>query len=140
METLLEPELDQEKLDPKTKILVIDDDKDQVEVLRYRLSQQGFEVIPAFTASEGFELLKSKKPHLVLLDIELPDATGFELCERISDDPETYQIPVIFLSGVEQDGVVRRARSAGCSFYMRKPYDPNALLVLIKQTLNDHSF
>jgi len=139
METLLEPELELEKLDARPKILVIDDDLDQVAVLKYHLAQQGFEVVTAHTGSDGIRLLKKEMPNLVLLDIELPDATGFELCERICDDPETFQIPVIFVSGVDQLDVLRRARSVGCAFYMRKPYDPNALLLLIQQTLEENA-
>lgn len=138
METLLETEPQESLLTEKPTILIIDDDKDQVSVLRYHLSQQGFNVAAAHTGCEGMALLKSEQPNLVLLDIELPDATGFELCERIADDPETFQIPVIFVSGVERNDILKQARAAGCAYYVRKPYDPNALLVLIKQTLNEN--
>ena len=138
METLLEIEPQESLLTEKPTILIIDDDKDQVSVLRYHLRQQGFNVAAAHTGFEGMALLKSEQPNLVLLDIELPDATGFELCERIADDPETFQIPVIFVSGAERNDVLKRARAAGCAYYVRKPYDPNALLVLIKQTLNEN--
>lgn len=140
METLLEPELDQELIEFKPKILVIDDDKDQVAILKYHLTQQGFDVATAFTGKSGLDLLKKEMPNLVLLDIELPDATGFELCEKICDDPETLQIPVIFVSGAEQEDVLRKARAAGCAYYMRKPYDPSALLIVIKQTLNENTY
>lgn len=138
METLLETELEESLLTDKPTVLIIDDDQDQVGVLRYHLSQQGFEVLAAHSGSDGMRLLKAEMPNIVLLDIELPDATGFELCERIADDPETFQIPVIFVSGVERNDVLKRARAAGCAYYVRKPYDPNALLVLIKQTLNEN--
>ncbi len=138
METLLETELEESLLTDKPTVLIIDDDQDQVGVLRYHLSQEGFEVLAAHSGSDGMRLLKAEMPNIVLLDIELPDATGFELCERIADDPETFQIPVIFVSGVERNDVLKRARAAGCAYYVRKPYDPNALLVLIKQTLNEN--
>lgn len=138
METLLETELEESLLTDKPTVLIIDDDQDQVGVLRYNLSQQGFKVFAAHSGSDGMRLLKAEMPNIVLLDIELPDATGFELCERIADDPETFQIPVIFVSGVERNDVLKRARAAGCAYYVRKPYDPNALLVLIKQTLNEN--
>ncbi len=138
METLLETELEESLLTDKPTVLIIDDDQDQVGVLRYHLSQQGFEVLAAHSGSDGMRLLKAEMPNIVLLDIELPVATGFELCERIADDPETFQIPVIFVSGVERNDVLKRARAAGCAYYVRKPYDPNALLVLIKQTLNEN--
>jgi DNA-binding response OmpR family regulator len=140
MQTLLKPQLQKGTLDEKPRILIIDDDRDQVSILQYHLSQQGFEVLTAYTGSDGLNLLKNEMPDLVLLDIELPDATGLDLCEQICDDPETLQIPVIFVSGADSPNILRRARSAGCSFYMRKPYDPNALLVLIQQTLDDERY
>lgn len=140
METLLEPELERQIEEVKPRILLIDDDRDQVEVLRYHLSRQGFEVRSAYSGGEGLRQLKREIPNLVLLDIDLPDATGLELCELICDDPETCQIPVIFVSGAEQPDILRRARAAGCAFYMRKPYDPNALLVVIQQTLRENGF
>ena len=139
METLLEPELDQEIIEFKPKILVVDDDKDQVAILKYHLTQQGFEVVTAYNGNDGIRMLKDEMPNLVLLDIELPDATGFELCEKICDDPDSLQIPVIFVSGADREDVLRKARAAGCAYYMRKPYDPNALLIVIKQTLNENA-
>lgn len=126
--------------DIKPKILIIDDDRDQVDVLTYHLTGQGFEVSTAHDASEGFRQLQENCPHLVLLDIDLPDATGLEVCTKICDDPATCQIPVIFVSGAEQPDVLRQARAAGCAYYMRKPYDPNALLVIIKQTLDESAY
>ena len=138
METLLEPQLEAELEHQNPKVLVIDDDQDHVNVLKYHLGQQGFDVVWAFNGADGMELLKKEIPNLILLDIELPDTTGFEICGKISDDPLAYDIPVIFVSGVEQRDVLRQARAAGCSYYVRKPYDPNALLVLIKQTLQEN--
>ena len=121
-------------------ILIIVDDQDQVKVLSYHLTGQGFEVSSAFCARDGLKLLQEKRPSLVLLDIDLPDATGLEICSKITDDPQTYQIPVIFVSGAERPDILRQARAVGCAYYMRKPYDPNALLVVIKQTLQENSF
>lgn len=140
METLLDPELEFEPVDCQAKILIVDDDQDQVAILKHHLSRQGFEVVTAFDGQTGLELIRKELPNLILLDIELPDATGFDVCQKISDDPSTCQIPVIFVSGAEYDDVLRKARAAGCSYYMRKPYDPNALLIVIKQALNENLF
>ena len=140
MDTLLEPELDQIVDEVKPKILVIDDDRDQVEVLKYHLSRQGFDVATAYSANEGLKRVKEEVPNLVLLDIDLPGATGLEICSRICDDPETFQVPVVFVSGAERPDILRRARAAGCAYYMRKPYDPNALLIVIQQTLQENSY
>lgn len=84
-------------------------------------------------------MARQDPPHLVLLDLRLPDMEGFELGEQLADDPTTAGVPVIVLSGMERPDIVRRTRAAGCRFFMRKPYDPNALLVLIKSALEESS-
>ncbi len=72
-----------------------------------------------------------------MLDLRLPDADGFEVCQQLADSPETCAIPVIILSGLEEPDILRRCRAAGCQFFLRKPYDPNALLTLIRQSIDD---
>ena len=62
-------------------------------------------------------------------------ATALPLCQHLADDPTTCQIPVIILSGMEGPDIVRNARAAGCLFFLRKPYDPNALLLLTRDAL-----
>jgi len=116
-------------------ILVVDDDQSQVDVLRYRLGQQGFSTLSAPKGSDGIQLARIEQPVLILLDLCLPDTDGLTVCQQMSDDPLTGEIPVIIVSGVEQADLIRQCRAAGCRFYVRKPYDPNALLVLIYQTL-----
>jgi CheY-like chemotaxis protein len=69
----------------------------------------------------------------------LPDVDGLELCQQLVDDAQTGEIPVIIVSGREQDDVVRRSRAAGCQYYVRKPYDPNVLLTLIRQAIDEAS-
>ncbi len=71
----------------------------------------------------------------MLLDLRLPDLTGFEVCEQLSSDPTTCDIPIIIVSGMERPDVVRLSRAAGCRFYLRKPYDPNSLLCLVEHAL-----
>ncbi len=120
-------------------ILIIEDDAGQREALQYRLSRQGYITRAAGTGEEGLAMARQDPPHLVLLDLRLPDMEGFELGEQLADDPTTAGVPVIVLSGMERPDIVRRTRAAGCRFFMRKPYDPNALLVLIKSALEESS-
>ena len=91
--------------------------------------------LTADTGSGALELARSQRPHLVLLDLGLPDADGFQVCQELADDLATTSIPVIIVSGEERRDILRRARAAGSQFYVRKPYDPNALLVLIETAL-----
>ncbi len=122
-------------VEDRPRILIVDDDSEQVDVLSLALKRQGFETMSAHTAAEGLELARSQHPQLVILDIRLPDGNGLDICQVLSDDPQTASIPVIILSGMERPDIIRRCRAAGCRYYVRKPYDPNALLVLAENAL-----
>jgi two-component system response regulator RpaA len=118
-------------------ILIVDDDEAAADVLSLRLSQQGFETTTAENGTLGLALARTERPSVILLDLRLPDMDGFELCQSLVDDEETSEIPVIIVSGLERPDVIRRSRAAGCHYYIRKPYDPNALLTLIRQAIDE---
>lgn len=121
---------------PQT-ILIIDDDDAMVDVLSQRLSRQGYEIVVAASGDEGLAVARDRRPNLVLLDLRLPDADGFSICQQLADDSGTCTIPVIILSGMERPDIIRRSRAAGCQYYVRKPYDPNALLILVQHALGE---
>jgi two-component system cell cycle response regulator DivK len=121
----------------RRRVLIVDDDTDMAEVLSIRLGRLGYDTSIAASGSSGITHARSGKPHIVILDLRLPDIDGFEVCEQLVDDEATSEIPVIIVSGYDHPDVIRRARAAGCQYYIRKPYDPNALLTLIQQALAD---
>lgn len=118
-------------------ILVIDDDVTQAEVLSHLLEKQGYRVSTAATCSDGFEKARNEPIELILLDIGLPDGDGLEMCSAFTDGEQTAGVPVIIVSGTDTPGVVRKARAAGCQYYVRKPYDPNALLLLVQDSISE---
>ena len=118
------------------RILIVDDDPQQVEVLSYRLGKLGYRTLTAHRGTDAVHLAQSSRPHLVLLDVGLPDVDGLEVCQQLTDNETTCGIPVIVLSGLESPDIVRRSRGAGCQYYLCKPYDPNALLVLVENALD----
>jgi DNA-binding response OmpR family regulator len=118
-------------------VLIIDDDDTLSEVLSFRLKQQGFTTQAAYSGSSGLTKAKAEPPSAIILDLGLPDTDGLTICEQLTDTPETCSVPILILSGKEQPGLVRRCRAAGCHYFLRKPYDPNALLVLIRQAIAD---
>ena len=118
-------------------VLIIDDDEAMAEVLAARLTQQGFATLTAHAGQEGLGLAISRRPDVILLDLRLPDCDGFDLCAELDDSPETMGTPIIVLSGMARPDVIRRSRAAGCRYYVRKPYDPNALLLLIQQAIRE---
>ena len=118
-------------------VLIVDDDQDLAESLALGLNQQGFLTSLANRADLALTLARCDRPDLILLDFGLPDMDGFAVCRRLEENRATASIPVIMLSGCVEDEMVRRARAAGCQFYIQKPYDPNALLMLIDLILSD---
>jgi CheY-like chemotaxis protein len=118
-------------------ILIVDDDQALADVLSLRLSRLGFVTTIAGSGQLARALAQAEKPDLVLLDLGLPDVDGFELCQQLVDDETTCEIPIIILSGMENSDIVRRCRAAGCRYFVHKPYDPNALLTLIQQAIEE---
>jgi len=127
-----------EKAPPK-RILIIEDDESVSEVLAIRLQRQGFETLTAGSGRAGLAAAQTELPSLVILDLHLPDTDGFTICQQMVDAPQTCEIPVIILSGLERADIVRRCRAVGARYFVRKPYDPNALLALIREALREAS-
>jgi DNA-binding response OmpR family regulator len=118
-------------------VLIIDDDDTLSEVLSDRLKKQGFRTVAAYSGNTGLASAKAERPSAIILDLCLPDADGLAICQQLADAPETCMAPVLILSGLDQPGLVRRCRAAGCHYFLRKPYDPNALLVLLREAIRE---
>lgn len=130
------PELECEsRATPQRSILVVDDDQDQVVSLALRLEKQGFRALTAHAGRTCLTVANEERPNLIILDLGLPDLDGLEVCELLADSPRTCTIPIIILSGRSRDGIVRSSRAAGCRYFVHKPYDPNALLALIENSI-----
>jgi len=137
-ELLPDPQPAEESLPPRRKILLVEDDVDQRDALTLQLEGQGFAVAPAGNAAEAVDLVSQNSPALALIDIGLPDMNGWELCRQLVDELCAEELPVIALSGNDHTRCLQRSRASGCRYFIRKPYDPNALLVLIESALNDN--
>jgi two-component system alkaline phosphatase synthesis response regulator PhoP len=118
----------------KTKILLVDDEKDIVEFLQYNLAQEGFEVI---TAYDGMEALKklSEKPDLVILDIMMPQLNGYDVCKKIRSLPEFRQTPVIFLTAKSSEMDEIRGLEIGANDFIQKPISPKKLIARVNSNL-----
>ena len=138
-DTLEKPQPQPVDRDAQSKILIIDDDDVLADVLSRRLKHQGFETLTAGSGKEGLARSRADLPNLIILDLCLPDIDGFSICEQLADTEDTCNIPVIILSGMERPDILRRCRAAGCLYFIRKPYDPNALLILIRQAIREAS-
>ena len=133
------PELEPCEVDekPARTILIVDDDESQVMALSHRFESLGYRTMAAYEGKQGIEIAQTRHPDILLLDLRLPDMDGFDVCECITSSTITCDIPVIILSAMERSDIVRQTRAAGCKFFLKKPYDPNSLLVLVEQALRD---
>ena len=111
------------------KILIIDDDKDILTIISDMLSGYGYDVTTATTADEAFELLSKGSYHLILLDINLPDSDGFEICKQLR---EVSTVPVIFASARTSEDDRVTGYSIGGDDYLPKPYSMKELLVRVQ--------
>lgn len=120
---------------PQT-ILVIEDNRDNFEMVRFLLEQEGFAVLGAYDGREGLSKAQTEKPALILLDLTLPEIDGWTLAAQLKTDPLTQAIPILALTAHALPGDRKKAMDAGCDGYITKPLDLNEFIVIIKQTLN----
>jgi two-component system phosphate regulon response regulator PhoB len=116
-------------------ILVVDDEPDLLELLRYNLAQHGYEVTCALSGEEALTLLDARPPDLVVLDVMLPGADGLEVCQAMKRETRTATIPIIILSARGEEADVVAGLELGADDYLTKPFSPRVLQARIKAVL-----
>lgn len=117
------------------KILVIDDNPDALLIAKSRLKKECEDIICAEGGKKGLEIAKQEMPDLILLDIDMPDMTGFEVCRALKADPELCMIPVLFLSGSVSAEDKIRGLDLGAVDYVTKPFDAFELQARVRAAL-----
>lgn len=118
------------------KILVVDDEKDIVDILKYNLEKENeFIVITASDGKEAIDKAVYEKPNLILLDIMMPELNGFEVCKRLKTYPETAKIPVIFLTAKENEIDEIIGLELGADDYIQKPISPRKVIARVKSVI-----
>ena len=110
-----------------TRILVVDDEPDLLELVRINLSQAGFEVETAETGEEGLSRARRNRPDLVVLDVMLPDLPGTEVCRRMRADPELAGLPILMLTAKSEEVDRIVGFELGVDDYVTKPFSPREL-------------
>jgi len=110
------------------RILYVEDNEDNVYMLRRRLAKHGYEMIVAGDGAEGVATAQREKPDLILMDLSLPVLSGWDAARQLKDSPETNTIPIIALSAHALDGEREKALAAGCDDFETKPVDLARLL------------
>ena len=121
------------------KILVVEDNQDNREMVVKVLKFNGYEVIEAVDGEEGIEKAKTEAPALILLDIYLPKMDGYEVAKRLKGDTGLRDIPVIALTAHAMKGNREQALAAGCDGYISKPIDIRELPKQIEQFLRPNN-
>lgn len=120
------------------KILLVDDEEDILEFLKYNLEQENFEVLVSTNGEDALKKI-SQKPDLILLDIMMPEINGFELYELIKKNKESQDIPIIFLTAKSGETDEIKGLNLGASDYIQKPISPKKLIARIKSNLRKSS-
>ncbi len=118
-----------------TRILIVDDEKDLVDLLSYNLEKEGYGVLKAYNGEEALNVIRSGRPDLVLLDLMLPGIQGIEVCRIVRNAPETAALPIIMLTakGDEVDRIV--GLEMGADDYIAKPFSIRELLARVRAVL-----
>lgn len=118
-----------------TKLLLVEDNEMNRDMLSRRLKKKGYEVVMAFDGKQGVEMASEHAPALILLDMSLPVMDGWEAAGHLKANPETQPIPVIALTAHAMAGDKEKALDAGCDDYDTKPIDFKRLLQKIEAQL-----
>ena len=120
-------------------IMIIDDEPEIHSILGKTLTSKGYEVSSAYSAKSAIEMIKTKKPNLIILDIMMPEISGIELCEIIKSDPETKDILVLILSAKDAQSDRLEGLSTGADDYESKPFHLKSLIRKIEHMLEKKS-
>ena len=118
------------------KILAVDDEKHILRLVQINLEKAGYEVITASNGAQAVEKVRSEKPALIVMDVMMPEMTGFEALQILKNDPETSAIPVVMLTAKAQDSDVFHGWQSGADLYLTKPFNPMELLTFVKRILD----
>ncbi len=119
----------------RATVLVVDDESDVLGEVAAILGSAGYSCHCCCTAEAAAEFVASSIPDLIISDINLAGRSGLEMCERIKENEELKDVPVMFLSGAQIPDIIRRSHAVGGTYYLRKPFDPEVLLELVDKAL-----
>ena len=119
----------------KEKILVVDDEEDILELVRYNLFKNGYQVTCVSSGELAMQKLKEETPQIILLDIMLPGMDGLDVCRSLRSNPATVNIPIIMITAKGEDADIVTGLELGADDYLTKPFSPRVLLARIRAIL-----
>jgi len=119
----------------KERILVVEDEEDILELVRFNLSREGYSVTGAATGEEAWKLASSRVPDLIVLDLMLPGIDGLEVTKMIKNDSRTRDIPIVMLTAKGEESDIVTGLELGADDYITKPFSPRVLVARVKAVL-----
>ena len=119
-------------------ILVIEDEKDILELLRYNLARDGFKGVTAEEGQKGVSLARAKLPDVLLLDLMLPGLDGLEICRSLKKDPKTAGIPIVMVTAKGEESDIVTGLELGADDYVTKPFSMKVLIARVRGVLRRH--
>ena len=118
-----------------TTVLIVDDEPNIVQLVRITLEDDRVQVLEAADGMTALDRAAAFRPDLVLLDIDLPDVSGLEVCRRLKEDAELAKMKIVMLTAAAQRDDIARGLAAGADEYLTKPFSPVRLLSLVEQLM-----
>ena len=119
----------------KETILVVDDEEDILELVKYNLAREGYNIETALTGEETLKRAETKPTHLIVLDLMLPGIDGLEVTQRLKKNPRTQRIPIVMLTAKGEEADVVTGLELGADDYIVKPFSPRILVARVKSVL-----
>jgi DNA-binding response OmpR family regulator len=119
------------------KILIVDDEPSIIVPVQFLMEKSGYDVMVAFSGEEAIEIVAEKKVDLILLDIMLPVIDGFEVCQRIRENPQWNKIKIILLTALGSEANVEKGLSLGADAYITKPFSNVDIVEKVKELLGN---
>jgi len=120
---------------PKGRILVVDDEEDILELVKYNLAKEGFLVDCVTTGEEAVNRVKEEVPDLIVLDLMLPGLDGLDVCKQLKGNPRTGSVPIIMLTAKGEDADIVTGLELGADDYVTKPFSPRVLVARMRAVL-----
>lgn len=117
------------------KILIIDDDPEALEITKLRLTKEPLNVLCADGGTLGLEVARRENPDLILLDVDMPDMSGYDVCRALKSDRDSCMIPVLFLTCSSDANDTIRGLDCGAVDYITKPFDPPQLRARVRAAI-----
>lgn len=119
------------------KILVVDDDPYILMSLEFLMKKNGYDVMVARNGTEALELVEKQIPHMVLLDIMMPDVDGYEICRHIKNSKKLQGAKVVFMSAKTKEVDIKKGYDLGASLYITKPFSTREMIKQINELMNN---